>query len=301
MRVGRNPKAFTEDENMENEEALNAEMDKMREEDAQFNPNEVAEEAVETPEVEATEEAQETSEEVKEEVKEDEKEKHWAINAMHEERERRKEVQAQMNKMEDRFQKLQESMMPKEPEEPKPDFEDNPAEYLKTELDEIKGFKAQAEQQAQITQAQQQFYGDFSKVEQEFSEKTPDYFDAVKHLYDSRMSEYKTMGYDDNQSYQLAQRDAWNIAQDAINRGKNGAEVFYNLAKTRGYEKGKQTTEKSEIETLKEVKEVAKNTGLGASGDTPKGQVSLSDLASMNDDEFDKLTSGDNWRNMMGG
>ena len=94
---------------MENEEALNAEMDKMREEDAQFNPNEVAEEAVETPEVEATEateeaQVQETSEEVKEEVKEDEKEKHWAINAMHEERERRKEVQAQMNKMEDRFQ-----------------------------------------------------------------------------------------------------------------------------------------------------------------------------------------------------
>ena len=69
MRVGRNPKAFTEDENMENEEALNAEMDKMREEDAQFNPNEVAEEAVETPEVEATEateeaQVQETSEEV---------------------------------------------------------------------------------------------------------------------------------------------------------------------------------------------------------------------------------------------
>ncbi len=90
-------------------------------------------------------------------------------------------------------------------------------------------------------------------------------------------------------------------AQDAINRGKNGAEVFYNLAKTRGYEKGKETTEKSEIETLKEVKEVAKNTGLGTSGDTPKGQVSLSDLAGMNDAEFDKLTSGDNWRNMMGG
>ena len=31
---------------------------------------------------------------------------------MHEERERRKEVQAQMNKMEDRFQKIQESMTP---------------------------------------------------------------------------------------------------------------------------------------------------------------------------------------------
>ena len=282
---------------MENEEELNVEMEKMREEDSQFNPDEVAEEAVETPKVEATEEAQETSEE----VKEDEKEKHWAINAMHEERERRKEVQAQMNKMEDRFQKIQESMIPKEPEEPKPDFEDNPAEYLKTELDEIKGFKAQAEQQAQATQAQQQFYGDFTKVEQEFSGKNPDYFDAVKHLYDSRMSEFKTMGYDDNQSYQLAQRDAWDIVQDANNRGKNGAELIYNLAKTRGYEKGKQTTEKSEIETLKEVKEVAKNTGLGASGDTPKGQVSLSDLAGMNDDEFDKLTSGDSWRNMMGG
>ena len=286
---------------MENEEELNVEMEKMREEDSQFNPDEVAEEAVETPKVEATEEAQETSEEVKEEVKEDEKEKHWAINAMHEERERRKEVQAQMNKMEDRFQKIQESMIPKEPEEPKANFEDNPAEYLKTELDEIKGFKAQAEQQAQVTQAQQQFYGDFTKVEQEFSGKNPDYFDAVKHLYDSRMSEFKTMGYDDNQSYQLAQRDAWDIVQDANNRGKNGAELIYNLAKTRGYEKGKQTTEKSEIETLKEVKEVAKNTGLGASGDTPKGQVSLSDLAGMNDDEFDKLTSGDSWRNMMGG
>ena len=109
------------------------------------------------------------------------------------------------------------------------------------------------------------------------------------------------MGYEDNQSYQLAQRDAWNIAQDESSRGKNGAEGFYNLAKTRGYEQCRETNEKSEIETLKEVKEVAKNTGLGASGDTPKGQVSLSDLAGMNDDEFDKLTSGDNWRNMMGG
>ena len=60
MRVGRNPKAFSEDENMENEEELNAEMEKMREEDSQFNPEEVVEE-VETPKVEATEEAQETS------------------------------------------------------------------------------------------------------------------------------------------------------------------------------------------------------------------------------------------------
>lgn len=285
----------------EDEEELNKEMEEMQKAEKADLDEPHEEVKIEEPEKEKVEQLKEElpKEEVKEEVKE-EKEKHWAINAMHEERLKRKDLQDQIGKMEERFQQFMEKQTPKV------DYEENPAEYLKSEVESLKKqlnqsglTPEQIRERESVQKRQQEFYNDFTQSESMYQKERPDYQDAVKYLYDQRMAEYKTMGYNDQLAFQLTQKDAWQIAQDAMERGQNGPEIFYNLAKGRGYAVKK--AEPSEVEKLKEVAEkIETSQGLGSSGDSP-GELSLADLASLDDDEFDKFTSGDSWRKAMGG
>jgi len=88
--------------------------------------------------------------------------------------------------------------------------------------------------------------------EQEFAAKTPDYFDAASHLLQSRVAEMQIMYPDDDPAViiaarrdgfqhpamwrnELVRREAMGIAADAMRSGQNPAQVYYNLAKHRGY------------------------------------------------------------------
>ena len=298
---------------LENEEELNKEMKAMQEAEV--------EEAPENPEIEVngdeitiTEQKADDDQEQQEEKPQD---KHWAIQAMHEERERRKEMAAQIQeernlraKMEERFEKFMASQEKQQEEEQRVDFDENPAEHLRQELqrankviEELQQGSTQSKEQQQAAIQRQQFQSHFEQLESEFREKTTDYDAAVEFMRNKRQNEYIAMGLSQSEAVQATMNDAWNIAANAASRGKNGAQVFYDLAKANGYQKSADPKDGGNTSELEKLNEIArgqeKAQSLGSQGDTPQ-KISLADLANLPDDEFDKFTSGDNWEKLAG-
>lgn len=287
---------------LENEEQLNEDMKKMQEADKPV-PEEKPEQQVEI----VTEEQKKDE---PEQTQEEKREKHWAIDAMHEERSRRKEEAAQRRELELKVAKMEErftQVMEQRPKQPEVRYDENPAEYLRTrqeetdkQLAELTKDREALQQNQEVQQQQQAFQREFETTEDEFRRENKDYDDAVKFLYDKRIKDYQAMGYSQNDALQLTTGDAWRIAYDAVQRGRNGAETFYQLAKNNGYQLNAKE-ETSELQQLAEVKDKAeKSQSLGAGGNTPQ-RITLSELATLDDQEFDRLTSGDNWRKMAGG
>lgn len=98
--------------------------------------------------------------------------------------------------------------------------------------------KAEAEQERAQTQqmtAFQRFASTVSEAEAEFRETAPDYDDAQAFFKDSLKQELEALGLEGDELNQEFARQVTNVAQQAINRGKNPAEVVYQLASRRGY------------------------------------------------------------------
>jgi phage-related minor tail protein len=230
------------------------------------------------------------------------------LGALHEERARRKEEQqrraesekksheqeVQIARMEERFKQFQEKVQA-------PDYDENPAEFLKHEnvtlkdrLETLEGKQTQSEQTTKEQQNYQSFYQNVTAEEAAYTQAQPDYYQAVAHLRTSRLEELQMAGYEIGAATQIVDQEAHMIAQQSISSGKNSAETFYKMAKARGYQKGT-----NKVEQLEEVKKGAERTqSLGASGETA-GNLSLAALAEMEDDDFAKATEGDNWRKLM--
>lgn len=235
-----------------------------------------------------------------------EQEKDWRHQAFHEEREKRKEIQAELAKVREQSQKMEErlqTLIKKKDEPPVPTYEENPGEFLKHETHQIKTAVEEISRERQATmeqfyvqQEQNRFIQDFESVETEYAAKASDYYEAVEFLKKDRVAEYISAGYNPQNASYLAQRDAFEIANNARQSGKNGAEIFHNLAKKRGFKA--KLSDKSEIEQLKELAESKEtSTTLGTLGSGSR-DVSLADLAAMSDEDFDKATSGDLWRKL---
>ncbi len=154
-----------------------------------------------------------------------------------------------------------------DPEAPKapviPDINEDPIGHfqaktalLEQQLAELHGTTAKTQEQMTQERAQRQFWGEIEAQETEFKSKTPDYGDATMFLEQSRMNELKLMFPDDAPgAIQLAQEnklgsveelrwamlnaDRISIAQQAKRVGVNAGQLYYNLAKHRGYQ-GKQ-------------------------------------------------------------
>lgn len=242
---------------------------------------------------------------VAEQKKEVEPEKDWRHQAFHEERERRKEVSAELKAVRDQMQKQEErfqAIVRKQSEPKVPTYDENPGEYLRHQqeqlgksVDELRAEKERTEVYTRQQIAQQQFVNEFESVEQEYSGKVNDYYEAVDHLRNYRIKEYTDAGYAPQQATWLAQRDAFEIVHNAKQSGRNAAEIFYNLSKSKGYKGGKPVGEIDKLKELAENKSKATALGTSGAGDT---SYTLADLASMPDEEFDKITSGDNWRKL---
>lgn len=72
----------------------------------------------------------------------------------------------------------------------------------------------------------------------QFRAKSPDFDAAYNHLLKTRADELIAMGYDDPaQLHQALTNDEMSIARMALGSNKSPAEIIYNLAKMRGYAK----------------------------------------------------------------
>jgi hypothetical protein len=229
---------------------------------------------------------------------------------LHEERERRKELQRQLAQtaerqriMEERFGQIQYAIhqqnAPKAPE-----YETDPLGNTKFELTQTQEQLRQIQEvqqrefQERHVYAQQQQYtqavvGAVNGAEAEFARENPDYQEAVSHYKRMRHEQVKALGYDPNTAWQIVQNEAFQVAEIALRSERSPAEVAFEIAKASGWKKGSKAPENvQKMESLQKGTKAAQSLG---SGGTPTGKLTVDAVASMSEDEFDDFMKSGGW------
>lgn len=194
-------------------------------------------------------------------------------------------------------------------EEPKPpvDIETDPLAALRELRDWQQGQQQQTEQHHQL----QAFSQRVVAHEADFAAATPDYGKAVAHLRDARAAELRSIGVPDHMINQQLHNEAIATALFAFEKGKNPGEVFYELAKVRGYKldatppadptppaaepvpevdaatEQKRVESQGALERIQRGQRAARPTA-GGGGNAPSGELSLADGANLTGAAFDK-------------
>ena len=178
------------------------------------------------------------------------------LRALHEEREKRKQVQkerdeakANLAKFEGRFGVLQELVAAQArgtaaETEQLPDPTTDPVGHFTARAARAEQKIAQFEQyQQQQTQQQQQMAAvnqlasAAGAAEQQFRSENPDYEDAANYVKDLRSKQLEALGYSDpGQREQAIRMEALDLAYRAMNAGQNPAAFVYNYAKISGWQ-----------------------------------------------------------------
>jgi hypothetical protein len=256
------------------------------------------------------------------------------LAALHEERERRRELQEELRqarlrqqRLEDTWARVQERISSAPVAQQKqeqevaapPSYDDDPAGYLRWQQDQIvrqvksiDDWRQQAVQSMNYQGAQQQFASRVMSHEQSFRAKNPDYDDAVQFIRLRRDQELQSWGVvDPVQRQNIIGQEIMFLADSAIRNGNDPAERAYEIAHTQGYkslrddaaaaaESAQKTLEKTtngqqKISTIKKGQQAAKSLS-NVGGNSPEN-LTLQSLADIEDlDEFDRQ-----WEKLFGG
>ena len=250
--------------------------------------------AEETPEVEPPK-----AEKPKEE-KTEEREKFVPHQALHEERERRKEAQREAAELKrnqqvlsDRLNQLWNTVQQPKQEAPQfrdPDKDPDPLEALKhnQQLLAQRAFQEESHRQQQEQIARQQdgarrlaSWG--ASQAQEYRKENPDFDDAYQHIRNVRAAELQEMGLAGDELLGALWNDEMTIFQRAYQSGRNPAEIAFNMAKATGWQKKQEAKAEEKIESLQKGAGASKT--LGAGGGSP-GKPTPEQIAAMSEDEF---------------
>ncbi len=255
--------------------------------------------------------------------------------ALHEERQRRKELQQEVQRMQQaqaqrdevlnqRLQLMQQQFaqqqqQPAQAQPQIPSLEQDPIGHFTAQIEQLPQQLAHAQQFQGQVQAQQQeaanmqaMHGVVRQHEVDFEQRTPDYAEAVNFLQQNRLNELQALGVPPAQAVQQVRTEARNLVLHFMNqRVPNVAEATYNFAKARGYTPKQAAaaaaTAAAAVATpdpAQKMQAMAKIAGaaqsLGSAGAAQNG-LSLESLANMSDDDFAKATNGGNWAKLMGG
>jgi uncharacterized protein YoaH (UPF0181 family) len=216
--------------------------------------------------------------------------------ALRQERQARREAEKRAQELERQFAELKASLTP-QPQKPDPKV--NPVEYLAyldQQLTQAEQAQVRRIQEQQVQSQQQAQTNDLvsriAEAENDYRESVPDYFDAVNHLRQNRVEELMLAGLSDQEAVQAVAQDLVFLAQNAMERGRDPAEVAYNLAKKRGWG-ANQAQEKAQakIDTIARGQKAAQS--LSASGGRGNNDLDVADVANLSgaafDDAFEKL------------
>ena len=201
----------------------------------------------------------------------------------HAERMERKQIQQQMQLMQQRFEQL---MADQQPQQVEPEYDEDPlgATYTKVDkalqsVEELKKVEAQRQQQEQY----QRYVASIQQDETQFMQKNPDYREAVTYIQTRRMQELQAMGYDENSAMMVLAQDAQNVVNRAQELGESPAAFAYRMAKQLGYAAKPQQN----LDQVAAGQQVAKSVAGGAK---PVSEGSLPpNLADLTDAEFEAL------------
>lgn len=307
------PKSFTstpeEDEFFVKEKAASAAP--LEEEEEAPAPAESTEEAAPEEEVTASESeeeapAEEAEAESSEDADEDRPSRTVPIGALHEEREKRRQLQAKIEQMEVTFQKMMERVAQGQqppapapaaaPEPTIPSYEEDPVAHLKARLDQLSQITGSTTQQIQQQTAMTKFVDALGTLENQMRAVTPDYDDAINFAKQSRYAELTALGYAPEATAEMMRQEILGTAAYCMQQGRNPVEAFYNYAKVRGW-RGPNGTPKPTLAptttTAKKLATVAKaqstSRALPRGGSAPPTARTLEDLATMEDADFDKF------------
>lgn len=230
--------------------------------------------------------------------------------AMHEERERRKEAQRQIDdlksqneKLRGTFEKVIKSAEEQQRQAQAPSFDDDPIaalkyenEQTKKELASLKQDKEDRASQHESMTKQQQFLNNYRVKTDEFSKENPDFKNAYQHLIDSRYAEHVEAGFTHDQANQMLHEDEAAIVVQAMQQGVNPAERLYKLAKLRGYQNNTNVSNnkdkliannQAKIEQLEKGLKASKT--INNAGAHSDNAMTLESIAAMDDEEFSKV------------
>ena len=215
------------------------------------------------------------------------------LGALQEERQKRQREREERLKLEGRLQLLE--RMANEPRAPEPAKELDPL----AKLDESHRFVTEQRQREQQETAKRDLVNFYASDAAEFASTTPDFNDAYAYVSEHRMRELQLMGWSPQQAQEILQANELAIAQQARASGKSPAQIVYEMAKHRGYAGKKPEPEPAKVAAADKLETVASGQRAAkslsqASGGTPRAS-SLQALLDMDDDEFDKATSGKKW------
>jgi hypothetical protein len=225
--------------------------------------------------------------------------------ALHEERERRKELQRTVQAEQERIRRLEETFQKvlertNSNNAPVPSYEDDPAEALRVKTERLEQAVslhnqtlAQQQQQAESQRQYSEFVNRYQESAKAYMQEQPDFKEAYQHLVNSRIQEYQAAGYSYNEANNIIVQDELAIASKAYQDGVNPAERLYSLAKARGYQHQQQAEAKPQAnEAVQKLEQLEKGLNASKSLSTASGkattELTLEALANMDDSEFDK-------------
>lgn len=221
------------------------------------------------------------------------------------------EERAQRTTLETKLAELQtqlaERAKPAEPEAP--DEGDDPLgamlHTLKAVNTQVQALETRltTEQQNNLLKQQfEQFTNSVRATKEAFEATTPDFKDAYAHIRAIRTADLQMAGAPEADIPKILLQDELQIAQNAIQRGKNPAEEMYNMAKRYGYAAKAAPAiapdAATKIAALKAGMEAAKT--IPAAG--TESELTLAGLKDASNADLNKLVQNDDmWEKVVGG
>ena len=225
--------------------------------------------------------------------------------AFHEERERRKGLQRQLQEMQDKWTRADERiqmLLDNKKEEAPPDPNEDPLGYQNWKTGkiekELEAERRRVGEQSKKLEAQVQdlrLRTEVDAMERSFQAKNPDYDDALQHLVKTQLAVFEEIESDEAERQAQVRQTLSNVVQQALSHGKNPAEAVYKMAQKLGYKKAEANKQIEDIE-----KGVKASTSLGSTGGKTSSPLSAEALADMSDEDFEKLNYKD-FKKAMGG
>lgn len=238
------------------------------------------------------------------------------LAALHEERNKIREMRQRQQQMEEqlrigneRLQQLAAVMQQRAQPQPEiPAFEVDPATNLHTRQQQTEAFIAQqqramAEQRHMQEQAQardaalRELTRDVTQQEAEYVSQTPDYHKALDHLKTAEIQALMALGHDQQTAANVVQQNIIGMAWQLRQQGASIPDRVYALAKARGYNP-QAVTAQQRMQTTQ--RGVAASRSLGNGGQVTQN-LSLETLANLPAEDFAELVKDDKaWRKLMG-
>lgn len=250
------------------------------------------------------------------------------LAALHEERQNRKQIQAELRAMREEQAQARQQQAQRDQEwqiaqqrmaqviaarqQPAPPSEqEDPIAYTahvaRQTQAQVQALAQQQQMREQQAWQQQQEFAARSQQEQatqalvtlttqseaEFAKKQADYQDAITYAKTRRVKELVAAGYEPEHAVQFAQNEGWQLAHQWLTQGRNPAEMGYKMAQAMGY------TPKQAADA-EQMREEGQRASKPSGGGAVRGRMSAAQVAAMTPTQLAKMSDED-FRAIMGG